>query len=587
MTAEIEQQPGRVTGAGQRPAPAFGRGVRLGLGRFTPHLFTSLTRRIISYNLAALVILVLGIMFLNQFRAGLIDSRVNSLLVQGEIIAGAVAASATVDVDTVLIDPEELLDLEVGQSTATPASPFGELEFSINPERVAPVLRRLISPTGTRARIYDAGGTLILDSRRLYARGRVLSFALPPPPPPKETLRERLWREFNSWLSARDLPLYRELAGRDGRGYDEVVAALDGGADSVVRRTEAGDLIVSVGVPIRRGSTVHGVLLLSTEGDDIDKIVIAERLAIMRVFLLAAGVSVLLSVILAFTIAAPLRRLADAANRVRRRTTSRPVFPNLAGRGDEIGHLTQAMRDMTSALFNRMAAIENFAADVAHELKNPLTSLRSAVETLPLVKTENERQRLTAVILHDIRRMDRLISDISDASRLDAELAREEAVDVDLRRVIDVVVGMAHDHRSDCELELTYADSDDNYAVRGHDGRIGQVFNNLIDNACSFAGDGGKVTVRVARVRDRVEISVEDTGPGIRDEQFERIFERFYTDRADKDGFGQNSGLGLSISRQIVEAHAGTIRAENRLSDDGEVLGARFVVCLPTDDGQS
>ena len=593
MTAGIEERPLVGEQAAEPRAGFFGR-LRSGLSRFGRlHVFTSLTRRIIVLNVAALVLLVGGILFLNQFRAGLIDARVSSLLTQGEIIAGAIAASATVDTDTITVDPDKLLELQAGQSLSPLDQPYEGTEFSINPEKVGPVLRRLVSPTRTRARIYDRDGTLIVDSRHLYpGGGEIFAFDLPPPDDKPQSWLEDLWQRMNLWFSSRDLPLYKELGGANGRGYEEVVAALDGTATPIVRITDQGELIVSVAVPIERYRSVHGALLLSTEGSDIDNIVRAERLAIVRVFLVAVAVTVLLSILLAGTIAAPLRRLADAADRVRVGLRSRPQIPDFSDRRDEIGHLSLALRDMTGALYDRIAAIENFAADVAHEIKNPLTSLRSAVETLPLARTEEAKARLAGIIQHDIKRLDRLISDISDASRLDAELARQDAAPVDLRQLLIAVVDMTRDAAKpgepDIRLEFRGTDPDA-YFVLGHDGRLGQVVGNLIDNARSFCRPDGAVRVIARPVRDGVEVVVEDDGPGIRPDQFERIFERFYTDRADAGAgsFGQNSGLGLSISKQIVEAHKGRIWAENRNGPapaDGAapaVLGARFTVRLP------
>ena len=426
MTAGVEEQPAVQAAAADLRAGRLRR-LLTGVGRFAAlHGFSSITRRIIVLNLVALIILVSGILYLNQFRAGLIDAKVASLMISGEIIAGAIAASATADADAITIDPESLLDLKTGPSLAPSARTFDSYEFSINPERVAPILRRLILPTRTRARIYDRDGALILNSRQLYSRGQILRFDLPAAGEEPSFLY-RIWQRINIWLQSSDLPLYHELGGANGKGYPEVATALGGTAQSIVRANDKGELIVSVAVPIQRYGSIHGALMLSTQGGDIDAIVHAERMAIVRVFLVAAGVTVLLSFLLAGTIAAPLRRLADAADRVRRGGKSRPEIPDFSHRRDEIGHLSQAIRDMTTALYNRIEAIESFAADVSHELKNPLTSLRSAVETLPLAKTEASKERLTAIIQHDVRRLDRLISDISNASRLDAELARQDA----------------------------------------------------------------------------------------------------------------------------------------------------------------
>ncbi len=555
------------------------------------HVFSSLTRRIIVLNLVALVVLVAGIIYLNTFRAGLIDARVSSLVTQGEIIASAIAASATVDdTDTINVDPEKLLDLEAGQSLA-PADQRSEgIDFAINPEVVAPILGRLISPTRTRARIYDRDGTMIVDSLHLYSRGSILRFDLPEPDAPGENWFEATWRTFNAWISSRGIPVYEELGAANGRAYQEVASALDGAARDVVRANDKGELIVSVAIPIQRYRSVRGALLLSTQGGDIDAIVYAERLSIFRVFVVAAIVTVLLSILLASTIAAPLRRLADAAAGVRHRVTARPEIPDFSNRRDEIGHLSQALREMTSALYKRIEGIESFAADVAHEIKNPLTSLRSAVETLPLAKTPAAQSRLMAIIQHDVRRLDRLISDISDASRLDAELARQDQTTVDLKALLKTVVSVNRDlgAASATTIKLDFMDGDNaNYRVCGHDNRLGQVFNNLIDNARSFCREGGTVRVAAARKGNKIEVMVEDDGPGIRPDQFERIFERFYTDRGDNAAFGQNSGLGLAISKQIVEAHRGTIMAENRTmpgpdpSGPPRVLGARFIIRLP------
>lgn len=558
------------------------------IGRFAgTYVFSSLTRRILILNIAGLIVLVSGILYLNQFRAGLIDARVESLLTQGEIIAGAIAASATVETNSITIDPEKLLQLQTGDSVS-PLDDAQALDFPINPERVAPILRRLISPTRTRARIYDRDGVLILDSRFLYSRGQVLRFDLPPPAPEPPSLLEEAWDTVKYWTRRTDLPVYQELAGSNGRAYPEVATALDGSPGTVVRVNERGEMIVSVAVPIQRFRAVVGSLLLSTQGGDIDAIVAAERLAIVRVFLVAAAVMSMLSILLAGTIAAPLRRLAAAADRVRRGVKQREAIPDF-DRQDEIGHLARNFRNMTEALYDRMDAIESFAADVSHELKNPLTSLRSAVETLPLAKTEKSRERLLEIIQHDVRRLDRLITDISDASRLDAELAREGAEPVDVAKLLQNVVAIARDtgrHR-DIAVELAVKGKDKaGFVVLGHDSRLGQVVNNLIDNARSFSPPGGKVRVTLMRRANSVEIVVDDDGPGIRAEVIERVFERFYTDRPEGESFGNNSGLGLSISRQIVEAHHGTITAENRQDDPADpakVTGARFVVRLPAE----
>ncbi|AXK84062.1 HAMP domain-containing protein [Pseudolabrys taiwanensis] len=553
---------------------------------FVSQSFSSLTRRIVFLNLAGLCALVVGVMYLSQFRAGLIDARVQSLLVQSEIIAGAIAASATVETDALTIDPERLLELQAGESYGPADDAVSGIEFPINPERVAPVLRRLVSPTKTRARIYDRDGVLILDSRNLYGRGDVLRFDLPPPDTAEPGLMERAFIAIRRWFGRGDLPIYKELGPENGKGYPEVTQALNGLHASMVRVNDRGEVIVSVAVPVQRFRAVRGALMLSTQGADIDDMVEAERLAIFKVFLIAAGVMVVLSMLLAGTIAGPVRRLADGAERVRRRIRSRVEIPDFTRRNDEIGHLSGALRDMTNALYSRIEAIESFAADVSHELKNPLTSLRSAVETLPMAKTDANRKRLLDVIEHDVKRLDRLISDISDASRLDAELQRQEAAPVDVAKLLDALVTAANEVRGDVRVTLNFEGSG-GFRVPGHDSRLGQVVSNLIDNARSFSREGGQVRVTCRRLKSDIEIVVDDDGPGIRPDALEKIFERFYTDRPEEQGFGQNSGLGLSISKQIVEAHGGSIRAENRTAppaagdEEPRVTGARFIVRLP------
>jgi two-component system sensor histidine kinase ChvG len=547
---------------------------------------SSLTRRIVFLNVASLVVLFIGILYLSQSRQFFIEARIRSLQVQAEIIAGAIAASAAVETDSITIDPDRLLELQLGETYGPDEA---SLEFPINPERVAPVLRRLISPTNTRARIYDREGVLLLDSRSLYGRGDVLRFDMPTPQAERPGFFQRQWLSIKKRLTRGDFPIYQELGPQSGKGYPEVVAALAGTTNSIVRMNSRGEVIVSVATPLQRFRAVRGVLLLSTQGADIEDSVSAERLAILKVFAVAAVVMTFLSVFLARTIAGPVRRLADAAERVRRRVRSRVEIPDFTYRKDEIGDLSGALREMTNVLYSRIEAIESFAADVAHELKNPLTSLRSAVETIPLARTQESKERLFAVIQHDISRLDRLISDISDASRLDAELQRQESAPVNLHTLLTTVVTVANEVRQDDGVQVALSfegGGPQAFVVPGHDSRIGQVIDNLIANARSFSAPGGTVRVTARRIRDKVEIIVDDDGPGIRPDAMQKIFERFYTDRPHQ-GFGNNSGLGLSISKQIIEAHGGKIWAENRHGvpthhgAEPITLGARFVVQLP------
>ncbi len=595
MTAMKDDGPATARASAPRPlsrapaAPALRR-AWAGVSRwFSVRLASSLTRRIVVLNLAGLVTLLIGLLYLNQFREGLIDARVQSLQIQGEIIAGAIAASATVETDAIAIDPDRLLQLQAGESSGLGDEMQAALEFPISPERVAPLLRRLVTPTRTRARVYDREGFLVVDSRALYGRGDILRRDLPPVQSGEDVpLLQRTWNSFRGRLGGAQLATQDDADPANGRSIPEVARALGGMQRSIVRVNARGETIVSVAVPIQRQRSVRGALLLSTQGGDIDAIIASERWMILQVFGVAALVMTILSVLLANGIGEPLRRLSEAADRVRRRVRSREEIPDFTDRHDEIGQLSGALRDMTAALYQRIDAIGSFAADVAHELKNPLTSLRSAVETLPLAKTDAARDRLLAVIRHDVKRLDRLITDISEASRLDAELARAETGPADLAQLLPAVIamqnGIARDGQAPIRLAI-HADPGSSFLVNGHDGRLGQVMVNLLDNARSFSPPGGEVRISMRRKGRRIEIDVEDDGPGIPPHALERIFERFYTDRPEQ-GFGQNSGLGLSISRQIVEAHGGTIRAENRPGPpdpDGEPtrVGARFVIDLP------
>jgi len=519
---------------------------------------SSLARRIVLFNLLALIFLIAGVFTVNSFRDDLIEARIQALSTEGEIIAGA-----------------------VGQAATSPEASVIEYRAARN------ILRRLAVPTRTRARIFDREGLLLADTRQHLYAGQVVTYDLEPPGGLRQWSQKAadwLWQKIDMILVEQaTYPLYTERLDQEAQDYAEVVDALSSGNPaSNVRKNSDGALIVSVAVPVTRFKVVLGALMLSTEAGDIDRLARQEAMQIFGVFLVAAFVSLVSSIFLAGTIAAPVRKLAEAADRVRRVVGGRVEIPDFTARKDEIGDLSQSLRDMTQALYNRIDAIESFAADVAHEIKNPLTSLKSAVDTLPLVKNDEQRERLTAVILHDVQRLDRLISDISNASRLDAELAREIMEEVDfaalLETLIDVERTVAGDDVPAIALELKDRPA---LKVSGLESRLGQVVQNLLSNAISFSDPGSTITITARRKAAWVILIVDDEGPGIVNEQFDKIFERFFTERPGHESFGDNSGLGLSISKQIVEAHRGTIIAENRIGDDGRVMGARFIVKLP------
>ncbi len=583
QAADARQQGASAPKGGRRSArPAVAAALRL-LRRLRP---TSLLARIVIINILGLIILVGGLLYFNQSRESLIDARVESLMTQARIMAAAIASAASVDTGEIIIDPDRL----VAQTEEIPEGGSQELSWIIRPERVAPVLRRIAQSTNTIARVYDPEGMLVADSRNLY--GGLLEQELPALPTPQESWWQRAWRWIDDTLFRNHYPLQEDYGFDNGKAFPEVRAALTGASVSVVRVNEKGEIIVTVAVPVARQRSVLGALLLSTQGGEIDEVLRSERRLIIFMFVIAGLVTLLLSVSLASQVAEPIRKLAAAAERVRKGVDNRVEIPDFSHRDDEIGHLSGALRDMTQALYERIDAIESFAADVAHEIKNPLTSLRSAVETLQFARTKEQRERLVAVVLQDVKRLDRLISDISDASRLDAELARIHAEPVDVAELAETLAQVMNETAREGEAHIVIerlplprgVRGDDAFTVMGHDVRLAQVLRNLLVNARSFSPPQGVIRVVLKRLPKHVEIRVEDEGPGIPPENLEKIFQRFYTHRPARH-FGQNSGLGLAISRQIVEAHGGVIRAENiteRQEDGSErILGARFVVRLP------
>ncbi len=538
----------------------------------------SLLRRILFSNLVGFFILLSGIFYFSQYHAWLIEAKRESLRTQGEIIAAAIAANATADTERIVLDPDKLP--EAGDSLIPfRDDAFTALELSIRPERVTPVLKRLIQPTHNRARIYGRDGTLIVDTAALLSRGQIANRR-------KEGTRTKnFWTRLTYWLIDKDLPVYREIGSAKGTVLPEVRMALSGSTTPMLLLDEKGQQIVSMAVPIRRMRTVQGVLLLSTKPGEIDDILMEEKLNILALAVVALIGTIVTSLLLARTVAGPMRRLSAAAEQVSRNITARHDLPTLSGRNDEVGQMASAFRAMTAALYRRSEASEKFAADVAHELKNPLTAARSTAEALAYAKTEEQRQQLIQQIQHELKRLNRLISDVSNASRLEAELARQQLEPVDARRVLSSVTDIFRDILT-CEsrrilLDVGPEPFEGAYVVKGDEGRLGQVITNLIDNAVSFSPERGVVTVQARRREDRVEILVEDEGCGIPEDRLEMIFDRFYTDRPHSDSqSGKNSGLGLSISREIVRSHGGEIWAENRMSG-GVRCGARLVVSLP------
>ncbi|ATQ44405.1 stimulus-sensing domain-containing protein [Caulobacter mirabilis] len=494
-----------------------------------------LGRLIIALNLLSLAILVGGALTLNEMRRGLVNARIDSLITQGEWIAHIIDDAATV----------------------------GEPEPALQPERAAQLLQLLHIPRNQRVRLFDKDGRMIADS--YFVADRVEWKPLPPARKPGQAApsSERTRAEERA-----DRALQAELA-----------AAHEGEPVKGRRVSETGEQVISVSLPIKRVRAVVGVLTL--EAGDVDQIIARERANLIPFILIATGVTLLSSLLLSLLVARPILRLARSADRVKAARARSISLPDLARRDDEIGDLSRSLESMTDTLSERMDAIERFAADVAHEIRNPLTSIRSAIETLDLVKDAKARDRLMGILKQDVGRLDRLVTDISNASRLDAELSRDEPRPIDLGRLLGDIVAVYDSAAKPGDVTVRLTHPDQTISVAGRDGPLGQVFRNLIDNARSFSPAGGEVRVTLSHERGVARILVEDDGPGIPPDNLETVFERFYTSRPKGAAFGGNSGLGLSIARQIVDAHGGKVHAENRRGEDDAVVGARFTVTLP------
>jgi two-component system, OmpR family, sensor histidine kinase ChvG len=539
--------------APQAPAAAAGaRWRRLRL----PHL-SPLTRRIVAVNVLPLALLAVGFLYLGKFEASLVGQQLESLHTQGKIFAAALSEGAVLD------------------------SP-GEGEVLL-PDLARQMMRRLVEPTRTRARLFGIDGTLIADSRLLRGPGAAVEITALPPPEHNGLLMRganAIYDWVGGWLPHRQQHrLYREST--SAAAYGEAELALQGKSGEAVRNDPRGGLVLSAAVPLQRYRQVLGAVMLSTSDREINAELRTVRLELLRIFGVALFVTVLLSLYLAGTIARPIRRLAAAAQRARGRGT-RIEIPEMRGRGDEIGELAGSLHEMTAALWQRMSAIESFAADVAHEIKNPLSSLRSAVETAARIDDPAKQRRLMAIIQDDVERLDRLITDISDASRLDAEMSRLELSPTDIGAMLRALVEMHEATRADGSPRLVLErPAARPLIVAGIESRLSQVFLNVIANAVSFSPPEGEIRIRAAPDGRAVLVTVEDEGPGIPEEKLTAIFDRFYSERPAGEKFGIHSGLGLSISKQIVEAHRGRIWAENRTDAAGRVAGARFLVRLP------
>jgi two-component system sensor histidine kinase ChvG len=536
-----------------------------------------LLRRILLLNALPPALLAAALLYLDQYQNGLIAAEVEALRTQARIYAGGIAEAATRTRDD---------------------------RVTLVPETARPLLRRLVEPSpNTQARLFDSTGLLVADSRvREGPGGAIVTEPLPPPDPPGpfagtvaglyDRILALLPRQLRTDVVVDvnpDAPSFdwqpefgggtTGQAGSDRR--EELRLALEGGVRPYIRRTAEGRLLVSVAEPARRGAATVGIVLLTREAREVDQRLLEIRVSVLALFGLALVLTVLLSLYLARTLATPILQLAQAAAAMREGEGRGGSVPGgLLRRDDEIGVLARDLQTAARALWARIDANERFAADVAHELRNPLTSVRSAIETLRRIEDPAKQRRLLGIIADDAVRMDRLIADISDSSKVDAELSRAIAQPVDVAPILAALGELHAATRGDGD-PVVEIEAPERLIVRGVEGRLVQVFRNLIGNAISFSPKEGRVTVRARPAGAVAEFIVEDEGPGIPDAKLESIFDRFYSERPSGERFGQHSGLGLSISRQIVQGLRGRISAENRRGGDGKVLGARFIVQLP------
>ncbi len=537
------------------------RKTRTGIGFISP-----ITRRILAVNVLALAILVAGILYLDEYKDNLIQAELSALATQAEMFAVALSEGAVAE------------------------TPSGHYRVSNISKQM---VRRLVKTTGTRARLFRQDGELTADSRRLAGAGKTIEIEELPPPEGTYSALSKAFDVFdlilNRLTARRQLALYIENPVQRVTDYPEAMAALAGDYVKAVRRSDKDGLVLSVAVPVQRYKQVLATLMLTKGSRVIDTALYEIRRKILQVFVVAIAITVLLSIYLSGTIARPLKRLAAAADRVRHDFGRQHKIPDMSGRRDEIGELAETMREMTEALWARMDATERFAADVAHEIKNPLTSLRSAVETAARLKDPEQQQKLMTIIQEDVVRLDRLISDISDASRLDAELSRTQFDLVDMAAMLATLADMHNNHKENGpRIELVRTDGGTQpLVVSGMDGRLAQVFQNLITNAISFSPESGDILLSLFQDGSEICIQVDDDGPGIPDGLEQKIFDRFYTERPQSEKFGTHSGLGLNISQQIVSAHEGSLTAANRTDLKGRVMGARFTVRLPSATGKS
>lgn len=528
----------------------------------------SLSKRIIILNLIALLMLVFGILYLNQFRQGLIDAKIEALKTQSQIISNTISTSATSSKRTNLF----LLDPNIDNGLGFDQRIIQYRNYTINKKLLEDIIIKLIIPEKIRAQVYDSNNKQMHDSNEFFLRKNIK----------KNNLQLSKENNFftNIYLNTLNkLGINNLNRLKYSTNFNLLSDALNGSNNIVVSENEKNQAVVSIAVPIKKYKAIIGYLVLSTQDNAIDMIVNQERASILKVFIVAAFITILLSLVLSYTIGKPVKELADAADDVRNNLNRRHKIPDFSDRKDEIGNLSRSLNDMTASLYNRIDIIEKFSADVAHELRNPLTSLKSAVEAFPVIKKKSERIKLIEIINEDIDRIDRLISDISETSKLDTALTIEKREIVDLLEILSELINLQNFGGVTNKIFLKVESAGVKFYSKINKDRINQVFINLFDNARSFSTNGEEIAVAIRSDTSSIYITVSDSFGGIKGTKIDRIFDRFYTDRPIITGNNKHSGLGLSIAKQIIESHDGLISVKNNFKYSKK--GATFEIKLP------
>lgn len=521
-----------------------------------------LARKIITFNLLALIVLVAGVLYLNPSRDNLAFQRASGLVTEAELIADVFEAQIPTGAPVNFATGDGIDALDTLSSL--------DLRQGVDVFVFDAVGNEIASTDGI-----SGGNRLPIVGLQLEVKSTVITDFL-----------NSVWTGVSNVFGSGSAPVVQDILQETKKMIEP---ALAGSTQVNMSQTADEGSLFSVVTPVVQNGTAVGAVALVSAAGEIDALVRYEREQLLQMFVIGILVSIGLSLLLASTIANPLSDLAAAAElgrdkNARKMSPNKVRIPDLTGRPDEIGRLSGALRGMVSALYDRIEGNEQFAADVAHEIKNPLASLRSAVGTLRITKRDDHREKMLDVIEHDVRRLDRLVSDISNASRLDSELVKEEEEAFNLLKMVGNITEFLGKEAKDKQIDFISDLPDEGIIVHGLEGRLAQVFVNLITNAISFCGSGDAIRVWVRKRENRVLVVVEDTGPGIPDGALQKVFQRFYSERPEGQ-FGDNSGLGLAISKQIVEAHGGVIWAENIRPTEADVtsdpLGARFVVGLP------